>query len=53
MAKDMLDVESPWSTLEVSMPVNQPVQNHVFPFLQRLFDRFPNAFLILRYLLGL
>jgi len=48
-AKDTLDVESPWGTLEVSMPVNQQIYG--FPFLQRLFDRFPNAFPILRQLL--
>ena len=49
-AKDTLDVESPWSTLEVSMPVNQPPQ---FPFIQWLLERFPNMFPILRQLLEL
>jgi len=48
-AKDTLDVESPWSTLEVTMPINQ--QSYSFPLLQRLLERFPNAFPILRYLI--
>ena len=50
-AKDTLDVESPWSTLEVTMPVNQ--HSYSFPLLQRLLERFPNAFPILRQILGL
>ena len=50
-AKDTLDVESPWGTLDVTMPVNQ--QSFSFPLLQRLFERFPNAFPILRNLLEL
>jgi len=50
-AKDIFDAEGEWGTLEVTMPVNQ--QSYSFPLLQRLFDRFPNAFPILRNLLGL
>lgn len=50
-AKDTLDVESPWSTLEVTMPVNQ--YSYSFPLLQRLLELFPNAFPILRNLLKL
>ena len=37
--------------LEVSMPVNQ--HSYSFPLLQRLLECFPNAFPILRQLLGL
>ena len=48
-AKDTLDVESPWSTLKVTMPVNQ--HSYSFPLLQRFLERFPNAFPILRHLL--
>jgi len=48
-AKDTLDVESPWSTLEVTMPVNQ--HSYSFPLLQRLLERFPNMFPILRHLI--
>jgi len=49
-AMDISNDESDWGTLEVSMPVNQ--QSYSFPLLQRLLERFPNAFPILRYLLG-
>jgi len=48
-AKDTLDVESQWGTLQVTMPVNQ--HSYPFPLLQRLLERFPNAFPILRNLL--
>jgi len=50
-AKDIFDAESEWGTLEVTMPVNQ--QSYSFPLLQRLLELFPNAFPILRYLIGL
>jgi outer membrane protein assembly factor BamB len=50
-AKDTLDVESPWSTLKVTMPVNQ--HSYSFPLLQRFLECFPNAFPILRQLLEL
>jgi len=49
-AKDTHGDESDWATLEVEMPVNQQVQ---YPFIQWLLDRFPNAYPILRQLLGL
>ena len=50
-ARDIHDAESDWASLEVVMPVNQ--QDYSFPIFQRLFERFPNAFPILRQLLGL
>ncbi len=50
-AKDVYDQESEWGYLEVSVPVNQQVDMH--PLFQRILERFPNAFPILRYLLGL
>jgi len=43
-AKDTLDVESPWSTLVVTMPVNQPVQ---YPLLELFRERFPLLYQIL------
>jgi len=49
-AKDTNGLIGPWGTLEVTMPVNQQVIN---PLLQMILERFPNAFPILRYLLGL
>jgi hypothetical protein len=49
-AKDIYGAESDWATLEVEMPVNQQVIN---PLLQTILERFPNAFPILRYILGL
>jgi outer membrane protein assembly factor BamB len=49
-ARDVLGEESDWAYLEVSMPVNQPVQ---FPIINWLIERFPNAFPIFRQLLGL
>jgi len=49
-AKDIFDAESDWGELEVEMPVNQQVTNSL---LQMILERFPNAFPILRYLLGL
>ena len=47
---DEYGLESDWATLEVEMPVNQQVTN---PLFQMLLERFPNAFPIMRYLLGL
>jgi hypothetical protein len=49
-AKDVIGAESAWGYLEVTMP-----KNTVFIggfFFQRLFDRFPFAFPLLRHLLG-
>jgi len=49
-AKDIYGALSDWGTLEVTMPVsiNQPFHQ----FMERLFQRFPHAFPILRQLLG-
>ena len=51
-AQDEYGLEGPEGTLEVTMPKNKPF-NFNFPLLSWLFERFPNAFPILRYLLGL
>ena len=48
-ARDGFGLESDWGSLHVVMPYYPPL----WAFLQRLFDRFPNAFPILRYLFGL
>jgi outer membrane protein assembly factor BamB len=50
-AKDINDLYGPWSELEVTMPVNQ--HSYSFPLLQRLLERFPNMFPILRHLFDL
>jgi len=42
---------SPEAWLEVTMPINQ--HSYSFPLLQRLLERLPNAFPILRHLMGL
>lgn len=49
-AKDVHDAESDWAELTVSMPRNKMLSNSFF---QRFLQQFPNAFPILRYLLGL
>jgi len=49
-ARDIFEDESDWAYLEVTMPVNQPVQ---FPLFLRFLERFPIAFPIFRYLFGL
>jgi len=51
-AKDVYGAIGEWGTLEVTMPKNKP---HIFnfPLLSWLFERFPNVFPVLRYLLGL
>jgi len=49
-AKDTYGAESDWGQLEVTMPFSYDI-----PFMQfwmRILERFPNAFPILRYLLG-
>ena len=49
-AKDVTDAESLWSDpLPIAMPYSY---NPMLQFLERLFERFPNAFPILRHLLG-
>jgi len=49
-AKDINDLKSDWATLSVTMPCSydKPMPQ----FLELLFQRFPHAFPILRYLLG-
>ena len=51
-AKDIHDAESQLSTLEVKMPINKHFYSN-FNLLNWLFERFPNAFPILRHILGL
>jgi len=50
--RDLAYNESDWGILEISMPKNKAI-NFNFNLLEWLFERFPNAFPILRYLLGL
>jgi hypothetical protein len=47
--RDEHGAESDWATLDVKMPTSFDIAN---PFLHWLFERFPNAFPILRHLLG-
>ena len=51
-AIDIHDAASDWGTLEVTMPKNKPFLFN-FPLLSWLFEQFPYAFPLLRYLLGL
>ncbi|UCF13722.1 MAG: right-handed parallel beta-helix repeat-containing protein [Thermoplasmatales archaeon] len=51
-AKDIHDAEGDWGTLEVTMPKNKAF-NFNFNLMGWLFERFPNAFPILRYMLEL
>ncbi len=48
-AKDIQNLWGPWSELDVTMPYSY--EPH-FPFIQWFLERFPNAFPILRYLVG-
>jgi hypothetical protein len=49
-AKDTSGLESDWGTLSVTMPLSyEPPQ---FRFFEWLFERFPNAFPLFRYLIG-
>ena len=52
-AKDTNELWSPWSELEVTMPVSQQSHNsyHQFPLIQKLLELFPNTFPLLRFLL--
>ena len=50
-AMDSNYAESDWTKLRVTMPKNKPFVFN-FPFLSWLFERFPNAFPILRYVIG-
>ena len=49
-AKNIYNVESDWATLTVTMPYSH--NNSILQFLESLFQRFPNAFPILRQLIG-
>ncbi len=51
-AVDMYGAESDWGALEVEMPKNKAF-NFNFNLLEWLFERFPNAFPLLRYILDL
>jgi len=51
-AKDVYDAESDYAELEISIPRNKAFFT-IQPIFTRLFERFPNIFPILRYLLGL
>lgn len=48
-AIDTFGLESDWGTFTVTMPFSYESQN---PFIQWLLEQFPNAFPILRYLIG-
>jgi len=50
-ARNIYGAESDWTTLEVEMPVN--LQITAYPLFQRILELFPNAFPVLRHLLGL
>ncbi len=50
-ARNIYGAESDWTTLEVTMPLNQQI--YVHPVLQKILELFPNLFPILRHLLGL
>ena len=54
-AKDVFDEESDWGTLEVSMPKSKAINTMplFLRFLENFFERYLNAFPILRQLLGL
>jgi len=49
-AKDLIEKESDWGTLTVSMPCSYTIP--FMPFWTKLVERFPNAFPLLRQLLG-
>ncbi len=51
-AKDCYGFKSDWATRDIKMPKNKQFIFN-FPLLSWLFDRFPNAFPILRYMLGM
>jgi hypothetical protein len=48
--KDLAWNESDWTTLSVKVPFS--INVHAMPFLEKLFQRFPNAFPLLRHLMG-
>ena len=52
MAVDIHGASSNWTEFPITIPKNKPF-NYNFNFLEWLFERFPNAFPLLRHLLGL
>jgi len=53
-AKDIHGVQSEWSDpLSITMTKNKVINLPFLQFIQKLLDRFPNAFPILRHMLGL
>jgi C1A family cysteine protease len=50
-AIDEYDIESDWTTLEVSMPRNKALNRPFLQFLQNFFEKYPNAFPILQAIL--
>lgn len=50
--RDVHGVESDWAAYVVTMPKNKAFNFH-FILIERLFERFPNAFPLFRQLLGL
>ncbi|MCX6661183.1 MAG: hypothetical protein NTY91_01370 [Euryarchaeota archaeon] len=46
---DATGAESDWATLDVKMPTSFEINN---PFMHWLFEMFPNAFPLLRQLVG-
>ena len=50
IAKDEYDLKSEWVTFEFTMPKNKPIDFN-FNIIKWLFERYPNAFLILKNLL--
>jgi uncharacterized lipoprotein YmbA len=51
-AKDTYNASSDWGQLDVTMPVSINLPPLFHQFLEKLFERFPHAFPILRQLLG-
>ncbi len=49
-AKDISGFESGWGELPVTMPLSSTLQPH--GLVERILERFPNAFLLLRHLMG-
>ena len=49
VVEDIHDVESDWGTLDVTIPRSRAFNT----YLQCIFERFPNAFPILRHIFGL
>ena len=47
--RDSFGLESDWGYLDVTMPVNKPIQYYGFTLIQKILDLFPNLFPILRY----